>query len=141
MANHAIDDHGHALDHTHLGTDWAARLSHFERHHIPNYARLAADHEQIILMCSLNDDISEHPENTVRRWCDVESGVASATGHVVPLPLRAFPPAVYTRGGCRDNAQIKCPIVELRKVTVFSDSFGERLLGGLRECVRLSGSR
>jgi hypothetical protein len=139
MANHAIDDHGHAFDHTHFGTDRAARLSHFERHHIPNHTRLAADHEQIVVMCSLNEDISEHPENTVRRWCDVESGVTSATGHVVPRPFRAFLPAA--RGGCPDNGQIECPIVELRKVTVFSDSFGERLLEGLKENVKLSGSR
>jgi hypothetical protein len=87
MADHAIDDNRHAFDHTHFGTDHAARLSHFECHYIPNHASLAADHEQVVLLRALNDDIPEHPENTVRRWCDVESGVTSATGHVVPRPL------------------------------------------------------
>jgi hypothetical protein len=90
MADHAIDDNRYAFDHTHLGTHRAARLSHFECHYIPNHASLAADHEQVVLLRALNDDIPEHPENTVRRWCDVESGVTSATGHVVPRAFRSF---------------------------------------------------
>jgi hypothetical protein len=86
MAHCTVDDDRRAFDNLNLGRRGAV-LRDLERHDIADHTSITADYNQVVVFLSaLYYDIAHDPQNAFGRRSDVESGIASATGHNEPLP-------------------------------------------------------